>query len=78
MKVRYASDLATSGFEPFAVTDEMGALFGMKRSTDMYMCFSVDTASDNERRWSELSREIGAQGLSTSVPAIPVACVEIR
>ena len=70
----YVSDLASDGFTPFAASGA-GALFGMKREAEMYLCFSLDTETDAAMRREVLSAELQGGAGDRSLPNIPVVCV---
>lgn len=71
----WVSDLAIAGFQPFAVSSSAKASFGMKRDTDMYLCFLADNQENQEARRDVLIASLQDNNASRTMPNIPVACI---
>ncbi|MGY9049356.1 MAG: hypothetical protein ACKVKF_20510 [Rhodobacterales bacterium] len=71
----YASELSEEGYEPFATSGAGNALFGMKRDTDLYLCFLADEPAASAQRQGVLVAEVNGTNPDREVPNIPVVCV---
>ena len=69
------SDLALAGFEPFPVSSTAKASFGMKKGTDMFICFLADNEDLAAERREVISRAMQENEASRELPNIPVVCV---
>ena len=75
---RWLSELVVAGFDPFPSSGRAGELFGMKNSSDFYLCFSVDNDASAEKRWGQMAAEVDGGPAQRKVLNIPVACVLLR
>ena len=74
----FASDLANRGFEPFATSSTGKAMFGMKRDTDMFLCFSADFERHAAERREKLRAHLQGSSTDRVVPNIAVVCVLVQ
>ena len=74
----FVSELAATGYEPFAASSAGNSLFGMKKGRDMFLCFSADSGTFQAERKDVLLAYIEGRSSERDVPAIPVVCVRVR
>ena len=74
----FVSDLAATGYEPFAASGAVKSLFGMKKGSDMYLCFSADSATLQAERKDVLLAYIDGRSTERDLPNIPVVCVRVQ
>ena len=74
----FVSDLAASGYEPFAASGAGKSLFGMKKGHDMYLCFSADSGTLQAERKDALLAYIDGRSTERDMPNIPVICVLVQ
>ena len=74
----FVSDLAATGFEPFAASGVGKSLFGMKKGGDMYLCFSADSGTLQAERKDVLLAYIDGRSTERDVPNIPVVCMRVQ
>ncbi|WP_298818416.1 hypothetical protein [uncultured Roseibium sp.] len=71
----YVSDLATAGYEPFAVSSTASASFGMKKGATMYLCFLADNDARSLKRREVIRKSFEEKDAPRTLPNIPVVCV---
>lgn len=71
----FSSDLANDGFTPFATSGSGSAIYGMRRDTDLYLCFLADQGDDQAERQRVLLAELAGEAPQRTVPNIPVVCI---
>jgi hypothetical protein len=71
----HLSDLALDGFEPFGTSGATGDLFGMRKGSDMYLCYGADRAELQAKRQSVLGQELAGARPDRRLPNILVFCV---
>lgn len=71
----FSSDLANDGFTPFATSGTGSAIYGMRRETDLYLCFIADQGDDQAERQRVLLAELAGETPQRTVPNIPVVCI---
>ena len=74
----FVSDLAAEGYEPFASSSTSKALFGMKKGSDMYLCFSADAQTLQAERRETLLAYMQGRSTDRLMPNIAVICVLIE
>jgi hypothetical protein len=72
---RFASDLSSEGFTPFATSGAGNTIFGMQRGTDQHLCFIADQSDDQAQRQRVLLAELAGEEPDRTVPNIPVVCI---
>ena len=72
------SELAAEGFEPFPASGVARALFGMKKGSDMYLCFIADTKPLQKKRQEALLAWLDGSSTERELPNIRVLCVLIQ
>ena len=72
------SELAAEGFEPFPASGAARALFGMKKGSDMYLCFIADTKPLQKKRQETLLAWLDGSSTERELPNIRVLCVLIQ
>lgn len=71
----FASELSAKGFAPFGTGGSGNTLFGMTNGSDIYLCFLLDTPSDQAKRQTALLAELDGGTADRAIPNIPVVCV---
>lgn len=71
----FSKDLIEQGAAPFPVSGTGGAIFGLRRDKDLWLCFLADTEDAAAERQETLMAEIRGDSPDREVPNIPVACV---
>ncbi|WFE92095.1 hypothetical protein K1718_12235 [Roseibium porphyridii] len=71
----YVSDLASTGYEPFAVSSTASASFGMKKGATMYLCFLADNDARSLKRREVIRKTFEDENAPRILPSIPVVCV---
>ena len=74
----FVSELAAEGFEPFPASSTAKSLFGMKKDSDMYLCFIADTKPRQKERQETLLAYLAGTSTERELPNIRVACVRIE
>lgn len=74
----YVSDLVIDEFEPFAVSSSANVSFGMRKGSDMYLCFLADSQDLAAERRAIVARAIWDDEASREVPNITVVCVQAQ
>ena len=74
----FASELAAEGFEPFPASSTARSLFGMKKGSDMHLCFIADTKPRQKERQETLLAYLGGSSAERDVPNIQVVCVLVQ
>ncbi|MFP7673320.1 hypothetical protein ACG74X_08190 [Marivita sp. S0852] len=72
---KFASELAADGFEAFGTGGSGNTVFGMTNRSDIYLCFLLDSPTDQSTRQAALLTELDGENEDRSVPNIPVVCV---
>ena len=72
------SELAAEGFEPFPASGVARALFGMKKGSDMYLCFIADTKPLQNERQETLLAWLDGSSTVRDMPNIRVVCVLVQ
>lgn len=70
----YVSDLLADGYEPFAANGG-GAVLGMRKDAEMYLCFLLDTPAAQAARQSVLLSALEGTPENRTLPNIALACV---
>lgn len=71
----FSSDLMAGGAVPFAVSSTGNALYGLRRGSDLFLCFLADTSDAQASRQQALLDAIMNGADPVPVPNIPVICV---
>jgi hypothetical protein len=71
----FVSDLSAKGFEAFGTGGSGNTLFGMTDGSDIYLCFLLDTPTDQSKRQTALLAELDGGSAERAIPNIPVVCV---
>ena len=74
----FVSDLAAQGYEPFAASGVDKSLFGMKKGSYMYLCYSADSGTLQAERKDVLLAYVDGRSAERDVPRIPVVCVPVQ
>lgn len=74
----FVSELVAKGFEPFPASSVANSIFGMKKGSDMYLCFIADTKPRQKERQETLLAYLGRSSSERDLPNIQVACVLIQ
>lgn len=74
----FVSELVAKGFEPFPASSVANSIFGMKKGSDMYLCFIADTKPRQKERQETLLAYLGGGSTERDLPNIQVACVLIQ
>ena len=73
--IKWVSELADAGFQPFPVSSAANASFGMIQDSTIYLCFLADTQEYQSIRREKLIGLMQDGGAGKAVPNIAVACV---
>lgn len=71
----YSSDLMAQGYEVFSTSGVGNAIFGMKKDTDLYICFIADRGENQAMRQTILIEELAGNQPNRTIPNIPVICI---
>ncbi len=71
----YSSDLLAQGFEPIAVSSTAGAVYGLRKGQELYLCVIADTDASGRQRTRVLKQVIDGSVEDRTLPNIPIACI---